>query len=113
MNMPATNTGRSVYRLAFTIPVDMETVEETLLLAVLAVGCLHGESAVRLDAGYAIDKAYCVVVIDAASLIGRAVSRVFIGFCAREFGDDTFRVERTDGIAPVAPRSTDCAREVA
>jgi len=105
MNTLAALAGRSVYRLAFTIPVDMETVEETLLLAVLAVGCLHGESAVRLDAGYGLDRDDRVVVIDAGTQIGCAVARVFIGFCTREFGDDTFRVERAGGSAPTAPRS--------
>lgn len=113
MNTPATQAGRSVYRLAFTIPVDMEAVEQTLLLAVLAVGCLHGESAVRLDAGYAIDAGGRVVVIDAGTQIGCAVARVFIGFCAREFGDDTFRVERVGGASPVGPRAGDRAEAVA
>ena len=105
MSTPAAQAGRSVYRLAFTIPVDMEAAEETLLLAILAVACLHGESAVRLDVGYAIDKGGRVVVIDAGTPIGRAVARVFIGFCTREFGDDTFRVVRADGPAPKPPAS--------
>lgn len=96
-------SGRLVYRLAFQIPVDMQAVEETLLLAILAVGCLYGEAAVRLDAGYAIDADERVVVIDASTETGRAVARVFIGFCAREFGDDTFSVARTDGPLPKRP----------
>lgn len=95
--------GRTVYRLAFKIPVDMEAVEETLLLAILAVGCLHGDAAVRLDAGYAIDQQARVVVIDASTDIGRAVARVFIGFCTREFGDDAFGVGRGDPPVPNPP----------
>lgn len=94
---------RFVYRLAFQIPVDMNAVEETLLLAILAVGCLYGEAAVRLDAGYAIDAEELVVVIDASTETGRAVARVFIGFCTREFGDDTFSVARADGPVPKLP----------
>jgi hypothetical protein len=95
--------GRFVYRLAFQIPVDMEAVEETLLLAILAVGCLYGDAAVRLDAGYAINADERIVVIDAGTETGRAVARVFIGFCTREFGDDTFSVARTDGPVPKRP----------
>lgn len=95
--------GRTVYRLAFEAPVDMEAVEETLLLAILAVGCLYGEAAVRLDAGYAIDADARVVVLDGSTDIGRAVARVFIGFCTREFGDDTFAVVRADGPVPKRP----------
>lgn len=95
--------GRAVYRLAFETPVDMEAVEETLLLAILAVGCLYGEAAVRLDAGYAIDADARVVVLDASTDIGRAVARVFIGFCTHEFGDGTFAVVRADGSLPKRP----------
>lgn len=103
MSTDNARAGRSVYRLAFTIPVDMEAVEETLLLAILAIGCLHGESAVRLDVRYAIDKGERVVVIDAETSVGRAVARVFIGFCTREFGDDTFGVAHADGPVSKSP----------
>ncbi|HMN39460.1 MAG TPA: hypothetical protein PKE29_01350 [Phycisphaerales bacterium] len=96
-------SGRSVYRLVFEPVVDMEAVEETLLLAILAIGCLYGEAAVRLDAGYAIDPDGRVVVLDASTEIGCAVARVFIGFCTREFGDDTFAVVRADGPLPKRP----------
>lgn len=103
MSTDTVAAGRSVYRLAFTIPVDMEAVEETLLLAILAVACLHGESAVRLDVGYAIDNGGRIVVIDAGTPIGLAVARVFIGFCTREFGDDTFGVVRPGRPVPKPP----------
>jgi hypothetical protein len=95
--------GRAVYRLTFERPVDMDAVERTLLLAILAVGCLCGEAAVRLDARYAIDPAARVVVLDAGTDVGRAVARVFIGFCTREFGDDALGVVRADGPAPKRP----------
>ncbi|MGD9791730.1 MAG: hypothetical protein AB7K52_15230 [Phycisphaerales bacterium] len=103
MSIGNPRTGRSVYRLVFESHVDMGTVEETLLLAILAVGCLYGEAAVRLDAGYAIDADARVVVLDAGTEIGCAVARVFIGFCTREFGDDTFAVARADGPVPKRP----------
>lgn len=103
--------GRTVYRLAFKIPVDMEAVEETLLLAILAVGCLYGDAAVRLDVGYAIDKDERVVVIDASTEMGRAVARIFIGFCTHEFGDDTFGVVRADGPVPKHPSTAKRACE--
>lgn len=92
MSTEHTPNGRAVYRLTFSIPVNMDAVEETLLLAVLAVGCMYGESAIRLDAGYAIDKDNRVVVINAHTKIGCAVARVFVGFCMSEFGEDTFGV---------------------
>ncbi|MBA4133062.1 MAG: hypothetical protein C0519_16785 [Hyphomicrobium sp.] len=103
MNTGSARMGRIVYRLTFEIPVDMEAVEETLLLAILAVGCLYGEAAVRLDAGYAIDTDARVVVIDGSTDIGCAVARIFIGFCTREFGGDTFSMVRADGPVPKRP----------
>jgi hypothetical protein len=111
MNTGNARAGRTVYRLAFEIPVDMETVEETLLLAILAVGCLYGDAAVRLDAGYAIDADARVVVLDASTDIGRAVARIFIGFCTREFGDDTFSVVRAGGPVPNRPSTAKRAYE--
>lgn len=106
MNTESTRGGRSVYRITFTIPVDMEAVEETLLLAILAVSCLHGEAAVRLDAGYAINTRERVVVLDASTDIGIAVTRVFIGFCTREFGDEVFGVARASGPLPRQPTTS-------
>ncbi|MES1171249.1 MAG: hypothetical protein ABUL56_02700 [Actinomycetota bacterium] len=103
MSTGNTRAGRSVYRLVFEAPVDMDAVEETLLLAILAVGCLYGEAAVRLDAGYAIDVDERVVVLDGSTDISCAVARVFIGFCTREFGDDAFAVARADGPLPKRP----------
>jgi len=95
--------GRSVYRILFNASTDMGAVEDTLLLAILSVGCLHGEAAVRLDAGYAINADERVVVIDASTDIGRSVARIFIGLCTREFGDDNFSLVRADGPLPHRP----------
>jgi hypothetical protein len=94
---------RSVYRFTFAEDADMDEVERTLILAILAVGCLCGETAIRLDAGYAINADERVVVLDGSTDIGCAVARVFIGFCTREFGDDTFAVARADGPLPKRP----------
>ena len=39
-------TPRTVYRFEFVHRVDIDEVEQTLALSILAVGCLHGEAAV-------------------------------------------------------------------
>ena len=57
-------TPRTVYRFEFVHRVDIDEVEQTLALSILAVGCLQGEAAVRLDAGYAIDRDRRVIVVD-------------------------------------------------
>lgn len=91
--------GRSVYRIEFNPGTDMGSVEDTLLLAILAVGCQHGQAAVRLETGYAIDADAGVVVLDAEAPLGVAVARVFVGMCSHEFGDDSFRVARGEASA--------------
>jgi hypothetical protein len=83
-----------VYRYVFEPVVPAAEVETTLVLSLLAVEALHGESQTRLDAGHAFDGRRRVVVIDAATAVGRDFNRVFIGFVTREFGPDSFRVER-------------------
>ena len=87
---------KEVYRYSFDEGVPVDDAEESLLLAVLAAECLHGESRVRLDAGYCIDKESRTCVVDAGTPVGQDISKVFTGFCIREFGEDSFRVERME-----------------
>ncbi len=93
--------GRSVYRIEFNPGTDMGSVEDTLLLAILSVGCLHGQAAVRLETGYAIDADAGVVVLDAEAPLGVAVARVFVGMCSHEYGDDSFRVTRFNSTVEI------------
>ncbi len=88
---------KDVYRYSFEKDVPLQDVEESLLLAVLAAECLHGESRVRLDAGYFLDKDGGACVIDAGTPVGQDLNKVFTGFCIREFGEDSFKVERVAG----------------
>ncbi len=88
-----------VYRYTFDKDVSFQDVEESLLLAVLAAECLHGESRVRLDAGYYLDKESRACVVGASTPVGQDISKIFTGFCIREFGQDAFRVERVDAAS--------------
>ena len=91
---------KEVYRYSFDESVPIDDAEESLLLAVLAAECLHGESRVRLDAGYCLDKEQQACVVDAATVVGQDICKVFTGFCIREFGEDSFKVERVAGAQP-------------
>jgi hypothetical protein len=62
---------RELYRYSFPPHVPIEEVEATLLLAIWGTESLHGEAQVRLDAAHLLD-----------------------GFLGREFGPESFRVER-------------------
>jgi hypothetical protein len=83
-----------IYRYAFSSDVPPEEIEASLLLAVLATESLHGEAQVRLDAAHYFDPARRTCVIDSGTAVGRDFNRVFVGFVTREFGADSFRVER-------------------
>lgn len=92
---------KELYRYAFTPDVPLEDIEASLLLAVLATESLHGESQVCLDVTHFLDTDRRVCVIDAGTAAGRDFNRLFVGFMRREFGEDTFQVERVD--SPLAP----------
>ena len=99
---------KEVVRYSFSPSVCMQEVEETLLLAVLATEGLHGESMVRLHGSYTIDVPRRVCVIDVSNEIGRAISRVFTGFITREFGADSFGINRPDSSQPAGEQAA-CA----
>ena len=88
-----------IYRYHFEPTVDVADIEASLLLAVLATESLHGESQVRLDASHYLDPDRRACVIDAGTPVGRDVNRLFVGFLRREFGEDSFHVERFTRVA--------------
>lgn len=88
-----------LYTFTFTKAADLSEVEATFALAALAVGCLVGDPAVRLDAGYAVDEAARAVTVDVQTETGRSVARVFAGLCLHEFGDRCFSIARKSADA--------------
>jgi len=98
---------KEIYRYRFARSVSLRDVEETLFLSVLAAESLSGQSRVRMDAAYCMDDAQQACVIDASTKVGRDIGRIFTGFAIREFGEDSFHVERVEAM-PKAP-----AKEVA
>ena len=87
-----------VYRYQFQMSVASEDVESSLLLALLATEFLHGETQVRMDAAHYYDAVQRTCVIDAATTVGMNLNKLFTGFLRREFGPDSFQVERMDKL---------------
>ena len=85
---------RVIFRYNFSVDANMDDVESALVLALLATETLHGESRVRLEAAHAMDSDDHTCVIDADTAVGRDLNRLFVGFVRREFGEDTFHVNR-------------------
>jgi hypothetical protein len=93
-----------IHRYTFDSAIAFEDVEASLLLAIFAAESLHGESEVRLDAAHAVDADQRSCVIDASTQVGRDINRLFTGFVLREFGPDSFRVQRVDHIVARQPQ---------
>jgi hypothetical protein len=84
----------SIFRYTFRPEVPRAEVEASLLLALIAVEGLHGEAQTRLDAGHAIGGPFGACVIDGGTAVGGDLAKIFTAFLRREFGEDSFRVER-------------------
>jgi hypothetical protein len=83
-----------LYRYTFSASVPTSEIECSLLLAIMATESLHGEAQVRLDAAHFFDADRRACAIEAGTAVGRDLNRLFVGFIRREFGEDTFQVER-------------------
>jgi hypothetical protein len=87
-----------IYRYRFIDSLDLTEVRTTLTLALLATESLHGESRVRLESRYEFDNDDRICRIDASNEVGRDLNRLLLGFISREFGRDSFSVERLTSI---------------
>jgi hypothetical protein len=92
-----------IYRFTFDRAVPMDDVEQALVLALLVVQILHGDAESPLGVGHAFDRRRRVCVVDATTAEGRDLSKLLVGFLAREFGPDALSV-RPARTPPADPR---------
>jgi hypothetical protein len=83
-----------IFRYEFSAAVDFEDIEDTLVLSLLATEALHGDTGVRLETRYYVDRPQRRCTVDATTDPGHDFNRIFAGLMIREFGNDAFRVER-------------------
>jgi hypothetical protein len=100
------NVSRAIYRYVFAEAIPAEEAEATLVLALLAAESLHGEAQVRLDGAHHFDPDRRACVLDAGTPAGRDLNRLFVGFLRREFGEESFTVERVADTAARANAAT-------
>ena len=96
-----------VFRYEFDRDVPMEEVESSLLLSILALESLHGETDTQLNAAHYFDPDKRTCVIDAGTEVGRDFNRLFAGFLRREFGRDQFSVRMAKRPLKAPPTGTD------
>ena len=87
---------RNIFRYRFKDDLDPQEIEESLLLAVLAVEGIHGRCAVRLAGTFYFDREKHACVIDGSTEIGQHVAGIFTGFLQKQFGDEAFQIERLE-----------------
>ncbi len=82
------------YRYLLGADISMEDVNESLMLAILAMECLHGAARARLELSHKFDPTKRICTIDATTDIGRELNCLFAGLLMREFGSTKFTVTR-------------------
>lgn len=94
---------QETYKYRFDQAVPAQDMEDTFMLALLAVESLYSCSRVRLEVGFVIDKPNRTCIINVVTPVGRDLARIFTGFATREYGERAVRIER------IAPSGCACA----
>ena len=83
-----------VYNYRFQRDVPFEEIDDTLMLATLAVECMYGRTQIHLDARFQAHRKDNSCWIEADTEVGRNIANIFTGMMVRLFGEKSFKVER-------------------
>lgn len=83
-----------IYRFKFQDSITFSDVRDSLFVAIYAAEGLHGKAQVLLEAGIWLDEKRHSCVVDAGTVAGQSIAKVFMGLLQRQFGDDGFEVDR-------------------
>ncbi len=82
------------FRFGFQSAIPLTEAELTLHLAIYATEGVHGESCVRLEVIYDLDRSQNAIVVDSQGEAGMTLARIFTHLLSRQFGEDGFEVRR-------------------
>ena len=82
------------YRIKEGIPMD--AVKDSLLLSVMAAESLYGRPRINLEARFRFEGSTRCCIIKAETSVGETIARVFTDLLIREFGEQAFKVERSE-----------------
>lgn len=85
---------KQIYRFRFARTVPAKDIEDTLMLALMAVESLHGRARLRMDGCYWFDKPQRLCEIDASTKVGADLAEIFTGYATREYGDDAVTIQQ-------------------
>ena len=83
------------YKYRFDQSVPAQDLEDTFMLALLAVESMYGHSRVRMESRFNLDKQNRTCFIDAATKVGCDLASIFTGFATKEYGERSVLIERT------------------
>jgi predicted Zn-dependent protease len=89
--------GSDTYRFEIRDHVNLDDVELTLAMAVIAAEGLFGGPQVRLSVSYHRIHEERAIVVQAGTEVAEAVVRMFVSFLTRQFGGESFTVRRGRG----------------
>ena len=89
------------YTYAFGSTVSMDEVEDSLMIAAMAVEGLHGRSCLRLETDFALDRSRRECWIQATTEVGRDLARVFTSLLSMQVGEKAFDLGWSDNATPI------------
>ncbi|MEE9368720.1 MAG: hypothetical protein V3V05_07630 [Pontiella sp.] len=85
------------YTYRFAPDVPSQEMEDTFMLALLAVESLYGHSRVRMESRFKVDKENRTCLIEAMTQIGSDLAKIFTGFSTKEYGERAVMIDRKNG----------------
>ncbi len=82
------------YKYRFDQSVPAQDLEDTFMLALLAVESMYGHSRVRMESRFNLDKQNRTCFIDAATKVGCDLASIFTGFATKEYGERAVMIDR-------------------
>ena len=82
------------YKYRFDQSVPAQDLEDTFMLALLAVESMYGHSRVRMESRFNLDKQNRTCFIDAATKVGGDLASIFTGFATKEYGERAVMIDR-------------------
>ncbi|MCG3204974.1 MAG: hypothetical protein KCHDKBKB_01691 [Elusimicrobia bacterium] len=83
-----------VYKFTFLENIPIKEIEECLFWSGFNTESIFGKARFRLDGSFHLDRPRKFVVIDKSTDVGKHLAQIFTSVISREFGEESFRVER-------------------
>lgn len=98
---------RRVYRFSFEPDVSMDDVQQSLVLATIAIESIYGERALEMDGRFAVRRKRRSCLIDAETPLGCDLAKAFGGFLTT-VAHDSYRVEMQQTREPLGDQIDLC-----